>query len=264
MGGAIWSAPLDSVRSFPAESFVRFFANHALLSGFDGRHAWRTVSGGSRAYVARISAPFADRVRLATPVVGVERGPDGVRVRDARGGEDRFDEVVIAAHGDEALAMLSDADATEQAVLGRFPYQENDAWLHSDPALMPRRTSIWASWNYLSGMRTSGEAAVAVSYWMNRLQGIDPALPLFVTLNPLKEPDPAKVHARMTYHHPLFDAGAIVAQGRLPEIQGRRNTWFCGSYCGYGFHEDGLRAGLEVATALGVRLPWQVQAKQAA
>jgi predicted NAD/FAD-binding protein len=263
MGAAIWSAPLEAMRGFPAESFVRFFDNHALLSGFEGRHLWRTVTGGSREYVARVSAPFAGSVRLGTPVVSVTREAGGVRVRDGLGGEDTFDDVVIAAHGDEALAMLSDADAHERAILGRFTYQMNDAWLHSDERLMPRRRSVWTSWNYLSGETPDGLGAVSVTYWMNRLQNIDRRIPIFVTLNPLQAPDPAKVHRRITYHHPLFDAGAIAAQARLSDIQGRRRTWFCGSYCGHGFHEDGLRAGLEVAAALDAPAPWMRRAAAA-
>jgi len=256
MGAAIWSAPIEAMRGFPAESFIRFFDNHALLAGFEGRHAWRTVRGGSREYVSRIKAPFADRVRLSTAVVAVTREADGVRVRDARGGEDKFDEVVIAAHGDEALAMLTDADTTEQAILGSFGYQMNDAWLHADENLMPRRHGVWASWNYMASETPDGIGAVSVSYWMNRLQNIDRQHPVFVSLNPLVEPDPTKVFRRFSYSHPLFDAGAIAAQGSISEIQGRRHTWFGGSYCGFGFHEDGLRAGLEMARALGAPAPW--------
>ena len=264
MGAAIWSAPLDAMRGFPAESFLRFFDNHALLEGFEGRHAWRTVSGGSREYVAKISAPFRDRIRLATPVVSVTRLADGVVVRDARGGEERFDEIVIAAHADQALSMLADADAAERDILGRFGFQPNDAWLHSDPALMPRRRGVWASWNYLSREASDADGAVSVSYWMNRLQNIDRSLPVFVTLNPLKEPDPALVHARISYDHPVFDAGAMEAQGRMDDIQGRRRTWFCGAWTGFGFHEDGLRAGLSVAARLGAPAPWMREAAEAA
>lgn len=253
MAAAIWSCPVETMLAFPARSFVRFFVNHGLLE-FIARPQWYTVTGGSREYVRKLSAPLADRIRLATPVRRVVRDQFGVDVVTDDGSE-RFDEVVIAAHGDTALSLLDTPDARERAVLGCFGYQRNVAYLHRDPALMPKRRRTWASWNYL----TEGEAGhrdVAVTYWMNRLQNIDRRYPLFVSLNPLAEPRPDTVFRRIEYQHPVFDAAAVAAQSRLPEIQGRRRTWFCGSYCGWGFHEDGLRAGIAVAKALGATPPW--------
>jgi predicted NAD/FAD-binding protein len=254
MAAAIWSCPVETMLTFPARSFVRFFCNHGLLE-FAARPQWHTVTGGSREYVRRISAPFASRIRLSTPVRRIVRDSFGVDVV-TDGGSERFDEVVIATHGDTALALLDRPDARERAILGCFSYQKNTAILHRDPALMPRRRRTWASWNYLTESR-GGARDVAVTYWMNRLQNIDPTYPLFVSLNPLTEPDPAHVFARFDYDHPVFDSAAIDAQAQLPEIQGQHRTWFCGSYCGWGFHEDGLRAGIAVAKALGSTPPWQ-------
>lgn len=257
MAAAIWSCPVETMLAFPAHSFVRFFCNHGLLD-FVARPQWHTVTGGSREYVRRISAPFASRIRLSTPVRRIVRDDYGVDVM-TDGGSERFDEVVIATHGDTALRLLDAPDDRERSILGCFTYQKNTAVLHRDPALMPRRRRTWASWNYLTEIRKGaddGGRDVAVTYWMNKLQNIDRRHPLFVSLNPLADPDPASVFARFDYDHPVFDTAAVEAQGRLPEIQGRHRTWFCGSYCGYGFHEDGLRAGIAVAKALGSRTPW--------
>lgn len=253
MAAAIWSCPVETMLTFPARSFVRFFCNHGLLD-FTARPLWHTVTGGSREYVRRISEPFASRIRLSTPVRRIRRDTFGVEVTTDSGSE-RFDEVVIATHGDTALAMLEDPDPRERAILGCFSYQKNTAILHRDPSLMPQRKRLWAAWNYLSASKGGGRD-VAVTYWMNRLQNIDRKHPLFVSLNPLTEPDPASVFARFEYDHPVFDTAAIEAQRLLPEIQGRQRTWFCGSYCGWGFHEDGLRAGIAVAKSLGSTAPW--------
>ncbi|MGP1396527.1 MAG: NAD(P)/FAD-dependent oxidoreductase [Inquilinaceae bacterium] len=254
MGAAIWSSTVEEMMSFPARSFVRFFANHGLLQVRD-RPKWRTVTGGSRAYVARLSAPFADRIRAGCPAVSVRRDPGGVTVRDGAGEEERFDHVVIATQADQALDLLTDADAQENAVLGAFRYQDNRAVLHGDPLLMPRRRRAWASWNYLADRRGAEQTSVSLTYWMNRLQNL-PGPPLLVSLNPLTAPDPDRLFGTFAYRHPLFDAAALDAQARIGALQGRRRTWFCGSYCGYGFHEDGLSAGLAVAEALGGNRPW--------
>ena len=258
MAAAIWSCPTRTMLEFPAVSFVRFCHNHGLLRVRD-RPAWRTVAGGSREYVRRLAGDLSGRIRLGTPVARIVRTPWEVEIHDGQGQVDRFEQVVLAAHGDQALAMLGDADEGERAVLGAFRYAANRAVLHGDPALMPRRRAVWASWNYLAA-GSDDQRAVSVTYWMNRLQGIDPAVPLFVSLNPLREPDPARIHADLRYEHPIFDQAAIDAQGRLGAIQGRRRTWFCGSYCGHGFHEDGLTAGLQVAALLGASAPWLASA----
>ncbi|GLK57591.1 putative NAD/FAD-binding protein [Methylopila capsulata] len=257
MAAAIWSTPAAHVLDFPAESFVAFFANHRLINY--ERPIWRTVEGGSRSYVEKLNAPFRDRLRLGAPVASIARDDLGVTVTDAADRAERFDQVVLGSHTDESLRLLTDASDAERAVLGAIRYRPNDVWLHRDARLMPRRKAVWSAWNYL-GSRTDPAVAardVAVTYWMNELQGIDPERPLFVTLNPPFEPDPALTFARFRYDHPQYDAEALAAQRRLPEIQGKRRTWFCGAWTGYGFHEDGLSSGLAVAEALGAAPPWR-------
>lgn len=257
MAAAIWSTPSAEVGDYPAAAFVRFCENHGLLR-LTGRPVWRTVKGGSREYVARLTASFRDRILTSTPVVSVARDAAGVEVVDASGARRRFDDVVIATHGDRALALLTDPSEGERLLLGAFRYSRNEAVLHSDASLMPRRRAAWASWNYLSDVR-EGDRALSVTYWMNRLQPLGDAPELFVTLNPLREPDPSRVHARIAYDHPLFDAATGRAQPELWSLQGVNRTWFCGAHFGAGFHEDGLQAGLAVAEDLGgLRRPWTV------
>jgi predicted NAD/FAD-binding protein len=194
-------------------------------------------------------------VHLSHPVSRIERHHDGVLVT-AAGRTRRFDHVIVGAHADQALRLLADPTRDERRILGAFPYQPNHAILHSDPALMPKRRAAWASWNYRSDRGHDADAPVSVTYWMNRLQGIDGRYPLFLSLNPARQPDPALVHRTFVYDHPIYDAGAMAAQRDLTAIQGVRRTWFCGSYCGYGFHEDGLKAGMAAAAGLGVTAPW--------
>ncbi|CDK99987.1 putative oxidoreductase (with FAD/NAD(P)-binding domain) conserved hypothetical protein [Magnetospirillum gryphiswaldense MSR-1 v2] len=253
MAAAIWSAPSVTMLRFPASSFVRFCANHGLLQLTD-RPRWRTVTGGSRQYVRRITADLLDRIRLNRPVLAITRLTDGVVVTTAEGSE-TFDDVVIGAHADEALALLSDPSPDERTVLGAFAYQENLAVLHSDPLLMPTRKRVWAAWNYLARTSTEGARHLCVTYWMNRLQDLPDDLPLFVTLNPVVAANPDLVHRSISYHHPVFDTAAMTAQKQLPSLQGSNHTWYCGSYFGYGFHEDAFSSGLAVATALGCPNP---------
>jgi predicted NAD/FAD-binding protein len=256
MAAAIWSTPAAEMRDYPVAPFVRFCMNHGLMQ-VTGRPQWRTVVGGSRAYVRRLTAGFADRIRTGTAVRAIRRTAGGAVLEDVRGGLTRFDHVVIAAHADQALAMLADASAAERNVLSAFRYVANDAWLHTDAALMPKRRQCWSSWNYMSRIGDDGRAKVCVSYWMNRLQRLPATPQLFVTLNPHREPAPATVLGRFVYDHPSFDSRAIAAQAELASLQGRNHTWFCGSYFGAGFHEDALTAGLAVAETLGgVRRPW--------
>jgi predicted NAD/FAD-binding protein len=250
MGAAIWSSPLSEMMAFPAETFARFFKNHGLLS-INDRPQWYTVRGGSREYVRRLLADGGFALHLHTPVHAVQRDTDGASIVTARG-TSRFDQVVLACHADQTLRLLdSQATAQERAVLGCFRFQANRAVLHRDPELMPRRRSVWASWNYLSEPRRDLQRRVGLTYWMNRLQSIDDRRPVFVTLNPLAEPRADLVFGEYAYEHPLFDRAAIDAQARIPDIQGKDRLWFCGAWCNYGFHEDGLTAGLRVAEALG-------------
>ena len=254
MAAAIWSAPAGAMSAFPAASFIRFFDNHGLLSLRD-RPQWRHVVGGSRTYVDRLTRDYADRIRLGAPVAGIHRDADLVRIRDRSGQVQLFDDVVIAAHADQALAMLANPTPSERRLLGAFRYGRNTAVLHSDTRLMPRRRAVWSSWNNMG--HASSTSPPTVTYWMNRLQRIPGDEPFFVTLNPQGEP--RDVWRTETYDHPVFDTAAIAAQAQLWSLQGERKTWFCGAYFGAGFHEDGLQAGLAVAEALGgVRRPWSV------
>ncbi len=257
MAAAIWSTPSAEVGAYPAAAFIRFCENHGLLR-LTERPIWRTVTGGSREYVARLTAPFRDRILTGTPVVSIARDAAGVEILDGHGARRRFDHVVVATHADRALALLSQPSADERRLLGAFRYSANEAVLHRDPDLMPQRRAAWASWNYLSDQR-SGDRRLSVTYWMNRLQPLDTPKDLFVTLNPLREPKPDAVLARIAYDHPLFDAATGRAQQELWSLQGANRTWFCGAHFGAGFHEDGLQAGLAVAEDLGGhRRPWQV------
>ena len=260
MGSAIWSSSLKDMREYPLASFVRFFKNHGLLEVQDRkRPQWRTVSGGSREYVKKVTASFADRIRLKCPVKSVARTANGVLVTAADGTTETYDQVVMASHSDQALALLSDASAQERHLLSAIRYERNHAILHKDPTLMPKRRRAWSSWNYISESGDTDTRLVCLTYWMNRLQNIDTKFPIFVTLNPHREPKPESVVARFDYEHPIFDQAALEAQKHLWSIQGANRTWFCGAYFGHGFHEDGLQTGLAVAESMGgARRPWTV------
>jgi predicted NAD/FAD-binding protein len=256
MGAAIWSSPPDEILAFPADNFVTFFDNHRLLH-LD-RPRWRTVKGGSRRYVEKLTAGFKSQIRLGCAAVSVERNQSGVSIVDSLGNHERYDAVVIASHSDQALALLSDPDPRERAILGAIAYAPNTAYLHRDCRLMPKRANAWASWNFLRWERErAAENDVAVTYWMNRLQGLDDSKPLFVSLNPPFEPAEHLTFGKYGFAHPQYNADTFAAQKRLAEIQGRRRTWFCGAWTGYGFHEDGLRSGIAVAEALGAVVPWR-------
>ncbi|ADZ70445.1 NAD(P)/FAD-dependent oxidoreductase [Polymorphum gilvum] len=259
MGAAIWSTPASEMFAFPAESFVAFFENHRLVHA--DRPVWRTVSGGSRTYVQRLLDPLKGQIRLGTPVTAIRRESGQVRVRDASGNEDAFDHAILASHTDQTLAMLADPSEDEARLLSAIRYRPNEVYLHRDPALMPKRRRVWSSWNYMARSDAAAGTDVSVSYWMNRLQNIDPARPLFVSLNPAEPPRPELTFARFTYDHLQFDTAALAAQRQIGTIQGRRNTWYCGAWCGHGFHEDGLASGLAVARAFGAVLPWDIGAE---
>ncbi len=252
MAAAIWSAPAGRIAEYPALAFIRFCANHGLLKLRD-RPVWRTVVGGSREYVARMTAPLAGRLRLGCPVGTIRRLPGAVIIEAEGGAGGTFDQVVIATHAPQARKLLEDPSPAEAALLGAFATSENLAVMHRDVSLMPRRRAVWSSWNYLGG------ATASVTYWMNRLQPIADPGPVFVTLNPTRAPAPETVIRREIFAHPLFDAKALRAQQDLWALQGAQRTWFCGAWFGAGFHEDGLQAGLAVAEAIGgARRPWQV------
>lgn len=253
---AIWSSSVKHMRDYPACAFVRFFENHGLLKLRD-RPRWRTVSGGSQSYVAALRRAMRAEIRSGAPVRSIRSLPNGVDVTTAAEPPRRFDKVLIATHSDQALGMLANPDAELRDVLAAIPYRGNHAVLHTDCALMPRRRRTWASWNYV-GHGAASEGC-AVTYWMNRLQGLETSSPLFVTLNPDRQPDRGSVLWEGSYDHPAFTPAALASQRRLWSLQGRGNVWFAGAWLGAGFHEDGLQAGLAAAEDLGgVRRPWIV------
>lgn len=257
MGGAIWSCSTAKMLVFPAESFIAFFRNHDLMTGLDPAQRWRTVAGGSREYVRRAAAALGPRLRLGLGVETAQRTPSGVRLRFSDGAEGLFDHVIFAAHSDVAGRIALDLDAEERSLLSAVPYVANRAVLHSDPALMPKRRKVWSSWNFLSdGAQADAGRPAQVTYWMNRLQGLPEDLPLFVSLNPAQDPADHLIHGEFAYDHPLFTARGFAAQRDMPVIQGRGGYWHAGAWLGYGFHEDGLRSGLQVAAALGARPDW--------
>jgi predicted NAD/FAD-binding protein len=245
MGAAIWSMDPRAMLQFPAHAFLRFCDNHGLLSVND-RPVWRTVCGGSREYVRRLTAGFRDRIRLATPVEWIRRRPGFVEVK-ARGLEvERYEQVFLACHSDQALRILSDASPLEREVLAAIPYQENEALLHCDPSLLPRRRLARAAWNY--HLPAGGPRRATVTYDLSLLQGLDTPVPLCVTLNHGHAVDPDRVLARFTYHHPVYTAAGLAAQRRQGEVNGVQRTYYCGAYWGHGFHEDGVASAL---SALG-------------
>jgi predicted NAD/FAD-binding protein len=258
MAAAIWSMPTANVLSYPAHAFIRFHDNHGLLK-LANRPLWRTVVGGSRSYVDKLTKEFAHPVRTNAAIVSVATRPEGVFLKSCDGEEMRFDQVVLATHADQALGMLENATANERSILGAFRYNDNVAVLHDDERLMPKRRKAWASWNYIGGDQQTSRSQLTVTYWMNSLQGLPSHRQHFVTLNPNREIEDDRIVHSEYFEHPIIDAGATDAQRKLWSLQGQRGIWFCGAYFGAGFHEDGLQAGLAVAEAIsGARRPWRV------
>nr|WP_321482565.1 FAD-dependent oxidoreductase [uncultured Cohaesibacter sp.] len=265
MGAAIWCIPSEEMMKFPFEAFMRFSINHGLVQ-FRNRPQWRTIPGGSKRYVEKIASHISGEIHLNQAITALVRRPGSVTIRTRQGLEKRYDHVVLACHADQALQILGasggDMEEAERATLASIPYHKNLAILHKDPALMPRRRAAWASWNYIqdSGTESQGETSeprLCVTYWMNKLQPLACKDDLFVTLNPIDQPAEGTVLRAQLYHHPVFSMQAIKAQKQLWALQGNRRTWFCGAYFGYGFHEDGIQAGLAVAEQLGGSLrPW--------
>jgi uncharacterized protein len=241
MGAAIWSSRPVDMLSFPARFFVEFFSNHGFLSVND-RPTWRVIRGGSREYVKRLIAPFSRRIRLNTPVASLVRKHRGVTVRLKHGAVEHFDSVFLACHSDQALKLLSDPSPAEGEILGAIPYQENEALLHTDTRLMPRRPLAWAAWNY--HLPLEQYARVTVTYNMNLLQGLSAPEQFLLTLNRSEAVNPRLILGRYVYHHPVYTAAAVRAQKRRPEINGERATFYCGAYWSYGFHEDGVKSAL--------------------
>ena len=246
MGSAIWSADCDTILDFPLSFFLRFFRNHGLLSVAD-RPQWRVIEGGSREYLRPLCQRFEQRIELGCAVQQIKRQPQGVTLLMADGRRLAFDQAVVATHSDQALAMLDDPSQEEQDILGALPYQDNDVVLHTDTRLLPENRRTWSSWNY---SLETGQARAVVTYDMNILQGIQAPETFCVTLNNTEAINPHKILGRFNYAHPVFSLPGIKAQARWAEINGVRNTWFCGAYWQNGFHEDGVTSALRVADSL--------------
>lgn len=254
MGGAIWSCSLEAMLSFPAITFVQFFKAHGLLSVI-GQPQWYTVTGGSHEYVKRLTTPFADRIRTNCGVTRINRSNGTVNITDTQGNTQEYDQVVLACHADQALSMLTDATAQEREILGAFKYSKNLAVLHKDASIMPTRKRCWSSWIYHS-QNEDTSSAIPVTYWMNLLQSIDHAHPVFVTLNPHRAIAKEHIFDEHMFEHPIYSEAAIAAQGRIASIQGQNNTWFCGAYQRNGFHEDGLASAVAVAKGMKAEVRW--------
>jgi predicted NAD/FAD-binding protein len=248
---AVWSAAPRQMWSFPARFLAEFFDNHGMLS-FRGRPHWRTVRGGSARYVEALTQAFSGRLRLRTPVQAVTRHDDHVLVKPKGANVERFDEVVLATHSDQALALLGDASDRENEILGALRYQDNEAILHTDVQMLPCRRRAWASWNY--HLLPEPKPVTTVTYHMNRLQSLRAEQEFCVTLNQAEVIDPARVVRKISYAHPVYTEAAVAAQARVHEIDGRNRTHFCGAYWGWGFHEDGVVSGLRVGERFGARL----------
>ncbi len=253
LAAAIWSAPRDDIRSFPAESLLRFFDNHGLLR-IRERPQWKTIVGGSKTYVRKLVDGFEGEIETGHEVRGVRRADDGVQLRQADGTVRRMDRVVIAAHADEALALLEDPRPDEAEMLGAWHYNASDARLHTDATLMPPNRRAWASWNYRRSVSSGDKTPVVVTYHMNRLQGLRTETEYFVSLNAEPAPDETRTIAEIPYTHPCFTRAALATQKRIAELNGTDNTYYCGSYLGYGFHEDAVRSGASVGKHFGIEL----------
>lgn len=259
MGAAIWSASLKSIADYPADQFSKFFNNHGLLQ-FRNRPPWRTVTGGSREYVRRMRETMRTRTLLNRPVVAVQRRPEEIRILDCSGKIEAYDQVVLATHADTTLRLLGDqATEDERRILGRIRYSRNAALLHMDARLMPKRKTIWSSWNYQARTAADGRDAVSVTYWLNRLQSLRTLRPVLISLNPVREPRSDLILGEFKYDHPILDRSAITAQRELASLQGVSRSWFCGAYFGHGFHEDALRSGFDIAEALHAPAPWTLE-----
>ena len=247
---AVWSADPAQMWSFPARFLVEFFDNHGML-GFRERPHWRTITGGSRRYVEALTLPFRESLRLSTPVTEITRHADHVAVSSRGCESERFDAVVIATHSDQALALLGDPSEYEREVLGAIPYHSNEAVLHTDRSLLPRRRRAWASWNYHLDAGVAGRCTV--TYHMNRLQSLRADREFCVTLNRTAEIDPERIIRTFQYAHPVYTPAGVAAQSRHEQISGRNRTHYCGAYWGWGFHEDGVKSALGVAREIGAR-----------
>lgn len=256
MAASIWSTPREKMLDYPAKTFLNFFENHGLLTLFD-QPQWYTVNGGSREYVKRLMSDFEGEVRLSAEIKAVVRNENSVSIQFADNRKEEFDSIVFACHADQTKALIEDLAPLEKEILEHFKFQTNRVFTHQDTAFMPTRKQCWSSWVYLES-GGAGEG-VSLSYWMNNLQPLAVPDPVVVTLNPDKQPAQDAVFDSWQTEHPLFDRAAVDAQTKLDALQGKNGTYYCGAWTGYGFHEDGLRSGLDVAEKLGARIPWRTQ-----
>ncbi len=259
MSSAVWSTPPAKMLQFPARTLLRFFHNHGFL-GLHTQHQWWTVDGGAQQYVTRLTAPWRDRIRHDARVISVRRSPDGAFVTTEDRRTERFDKVILAAHGHESLALLADATPDETRLLREFQYQPNIATLHTDAAVMPRTKMAWSAWNYSIARNVDGAVEPMTIYWMNRLQGVSDREDYFVSINGAERIDPRKILRTIAYEHPLFTLGAVRAQREIPALNsnalGTTETFFCGAWTRYGFHEDGLLSAVNLSRTLLGRDPW--------
>ena len=258
MGAAIWSTPVNTMLEYPLRAFIQFCDNHGLLQISD-RPEWRTVKGGSQEYVRELIKPLKNKIQTNQSIIQIWSDDSSAFIQDRDGCVSSFDHVVMACHADQSLRLLKSPTPLERDLLSSFNYQDNKAILHTDTKLMPKNKGAWSSWNYLSE-KNGNQNDVCVTYWMNRLQNLNTDIDYFVTLNPIQMPKEGSILRSFIYQHPIFDTQSMNAQKLLWDIQGRKRLWFCGSYFGSGFHEDGLQSGLAVAEELGgARRPWLVE-----
>ena len=252
MSAAIWSCPLNLIKNYPAKSLVRFFLNHGLLK-VSNQPQWYTVEGGSKEYVKLLCADFKDRIFLNSEIKKIKKLPNNKL--EVLG--EIYDKVVLACHSNQALNLIDDFGNEPKNLLKKIGYQKNIATLHCDENLMPKSKKLWSSWNYLYDCKDQQNQGLALSYWMNLLQGIDKNYPLFVTLNSTHKINPKKIFAEFEYEHPIFNSEAVESQSKFDQIQGKDNIYFCGAYLNYGFHEDGLLSAMNIAQKLGIEAPWR-------
>jgi predicted NAD/FAD-binding protein len=256
MSGAIWSTPVEDMLNFPAETLIRFFHNHGLLT-VDEQPQWYTVKGGSKEYVTRLTSKIKKNIQTNLAVSSVTRDKNSATITDSNGDKHQFDAVIFACHSDQALALIAKPSKEEKSVLGRIQYKPNSVILHQDSSFMPKRKSAWSSWVYLSNSYKDKRNKMSLTYWMNSLQSLQSKKPVLVTLNPSVKPKEELIINEHIFDHPQFNQDAIAAQKDIPLIQGVNKFWFCGAWQKYGFHEDGLSSAINVVKDFGVKLPWE-------
>ena len=252
MTASIWSCPTKSILNFPIKSLLVFFENHKLLNIYN-RPKWSTVNKGSREYVKKIQSLLKGEIYTNTKVNKISKSKEGIRVHYQEGIK-TFDKVILACHADQSSEILIENFSEEANLLKDFKYQKNTSILHSDINFMPKRKSVWSSWNYITETGNSGN--LSITYWMNELQGINSSKPILLSLNPKILPNPDLIYGQYSYSHPILDNNAINIQKKLSSIQGKNNLWFCGAWTGFGFHEDGVKSAVEIANSHNIHLPW--------